>query len=116
MKIKLSNQYHYDYGMRAVKSVLDSAGILKLKYPNENEEEIILRAIKDTNVPKFLSDDVRLFNDILIDLFPGVSLKPLTYELFDKALLNNFELMHLECNEVFREKIMQVLLLFLIDV
>lgn len=96
--------------MRAVKSVLDSAGALKLKYPNEIEEEIVLRAIKDTNLPKFLSDDARLFNDILTDLFPGIFLKPLNYEVFEKALLHNFERMKLECNDVFREKIMQVLL------
>lgn len=101
MDYQLSNQYHYDYGMRAVKSILDLAGILKLKNTLFCEQS-------ETNMPKFLADDVRLFNDILIDLFPGMVLEPLSYDMFTKALKNNFEKMHFEFTEVFAEKIMQI--------
>ncbi|KAG3118423.1 Dynein heavy chain 6, axonemal [Phytophthora idaei] len=76
---QLSQQPHYDYGLRAVKSVLVMAGSLKRANPDLNEDVTLIRALRDSNIPKFLADDLPLFHAIVLDLFPGTDIPPNDY-------------------------------------
>jgi dynein heavy chain len=71
---QLSKQDHYDYGLRNLKAVLNMAGSLKRADPDMNEEAILMRALRDMNLPKFIQDDERLFRLLLGDLFPSLEL------------------------------------------
>jgi dynein heavy chain 1 len=71
---QLSPQPHYDFGLRALKSVLASAGILKREWlakrssdGNQSEasdtvaeQVIVIQSVTETIVPKLVADDVPL--------------------------------------------------------
>ena len=68
-KEQLSKQYHYDWGLRALKSVLVLAGSLKRDNEDMTEDLVLFRVLRDMNTPKFVYEDVPLFNGLLADLF-----------------------------------------------
>lgn len=105
---QLSSQDHYDYGMRAVRSVINAAGALKRKCSNMDEQQILLQALKDVNVPKFLSHDLPLFENILADLFPGIEIPRSDNQLLQEALALQSEVLRLQPVEAFMLKVMQL--------
>lgn len=63
---------HYDWGLRAIKSVLVVAGSLKRGDPSREEDQVLMRALRDFNIPKIVTDDMPVFMGLIGDLFPAL--------------------------------------------
>ena len=59
--------------------MLVMAGSLRRKDPSVEENIVLIRAMRDSNVPKFLEHDLPLFEGIVNDLFPGVEVPFIDY-------------------------------------
>jgi dynein heavy chain len=82
----LSKQDHYDWGLRAIKSVLVVAGSLKRAEPTLPEEHVLMRALRDFNIPKIVTDDVQVFMGLISDLFPKVEVARKRSEKFEEEI------------------------------
>ncbi len=86
-KGQLSRQHHYDFGLRALKSVLTMAGQLKRASPELDEDQVLMRALRDMNLPKFIYEDVPLFLGLINDLFPGLQCPQVQYPQLQEAIV-----------------------------
>jgi len=83
---QLSKQTHYDFGLRALKSVLNMADQLKRTSNDLPENVVLMRALRDMNLPKFIYDDVPLFLGLIRDLFPDLDCPRMRYPDFNEAV------------------------------
>ncbi|KAM7382161.1 hypothetical protein PAMA_012837 [Pampus argenteus] len=70
--LQKAEQDHYDWGLRAIKSVLVVAGSLKRGDPGRAEDQVLMRALRDFNIPKIVTDDMPVFMGLIGDLFPAL--------------------------------------------
>lgn len=82
----LSKQSHYDWGLRAIKSVLVVAGAFKRAEPHLPEQALLMRALRDFNIPKIVADDLDIFFGLLGDLFPGIDVPRKRDERFESII------------------------------
>ncbi|MXQ83245.1 hypothetical protein E5288_WYG018809 [Bos mutus] len=104
---QLSQQDHYDFGMRAVKSVLVMAGSLKRENPDLSEDVVLIRALRDSNLPKFLTDDAILFSGIISDLFPGVQIPEHDYGILQSTIIDVMKKKNLQPEACMVKKVIQ---------
>ncbi|EAY21612.1 Dynein heavy chain family protein [Trichomonas vaginalis G3] len=70
---QLSNAHHYDWGLRAMKAILSTAGKAKRNDLNADEATLLVQVIRDCTAPKLISADIPLFAGIIHDVFPSVT-------------------------------------------
>lgn len=92
---KLTKQAHYDFGLRALKSVLVSSGGLKrarLLSPTQDvtdanlESQILVQSIRESIAPKLIREDVDTLKSIEAESFPGISYIPANLKKLEAAI------------------------------
>lgn len=105
---QLSVQFHYDFGLRALKSVLMMAGDLRRKLVDENEEIILIQAMNQTNLPKLVDKDLNLFKALVTDLFPGLALPLPDHSEFKNSIKKVLESQGHTSTESLQNKILEL--------
>lgn len=126
---QLSAQSHYDFGLRALKAVLVTAGNIKRDRLVESreavlslggvideekiaasidEQEVLIQSITQTMIPKLVSDDIPLLRSLLSDVFPGVNYAPRSLESLRAMLEKVAAEWHYVITETFLTKMLQL--------
>jgi dynein heavy chain 1 len=115
---QLSSQSHYDFGLRALKSVLVSSGNLKrsekakLKDASEItvewEQNILIKSLCDTLVPKLVAEDIPLLSSLLTGVFPGAYIIQIREEKLIEQIEKLATKYNLICKGPFIEKVLQL--------
>jgi dynein heavy chain 1 len=115
---QLSSQLHYDFGLRALKSVLTGAGDLKRKaIKTKNTDDIPMAAIEtdvlikstcDSVMPKLVSEDIPLFTSLLSAVFPSSSIPEITEAALVDAIKKTCEEDDLDYGSAWAEKVLQL--------
>ncbi|XP_063266171.1 dynein axonemal heavy chain 17 [Prinia subflava] len=104
----LSKQDHYDWGLRAIKSVLVVAGSLKRGDPGSAEDQVLMRALRDFNIPKIVTDDLPVFLGLIGDLFPALDVPRKRDLNFEKVIRESVLELKLQAEENFVLKVVQL--------
>ncbi|VVD00553.1 unnamed protein product [Leptidea sinapis] len=87
---QLSKQEHYDFGLRSMVALLRYAGIKRRAYPHLPEQE-----------------DVPLFDGIMQDIFPDVTVPTLDYDLLETAITAEMKIAGLQPVKAALHKVIQ---------
>lgn len=112
----LSTQQHYDWGLRAMKAVLTTAGSLiqqckgdaEFTCNEEMETEVLIKAVRVNTLSKLTYDDSKAFLGLINDVFPDVPSVDIQYEELEAAIKQTMEQMGLQPTDSQLRKMMQL--------
>ena len=112
----MTKQRHYDFGLRALKTLLVSAGGLKRKaiegkedFDLALEEKLALITGACNNIlPKLVAEDVSTFSEILKDVFPGAEVSSMEDDALREHMVKMCEEEGLAACESFLQKMLQL--------
>ena len=114
---KLTVQPHYDFGLRALKSVLISSGGLKRGQMTNSiasrsdpaaEAQIIVQSVRETIGPKLVREDINTMQEIEQQVFPGIPYVPAPLDNLRQALTQSLQQRKLVVNEDWLTKSIQL--------
>ncbi len=112
---QFSCQKHYDFGLRALKAVLASAGIIlrDLKVSDAalsegDEDHIVREAFKGSILPKLLKDDAALLLEVLARTFKSSSASFDSDSTFIDVLALSCQGLHLCLSPLWTQKVLQI--------
>ncbi|GKY90587.1 hypothetical protein MPSEU_000032400 [Mayamaea pseudoterrestris] len=116
---RMSKQRHYDFGLRALKTLLVSAGALKrqalegkgqLKHEDlaDAEKGALIAGACNNVLPKLVAEDMHIFDEILQETFPGSSVAAMDDERARTEILKACEAHDLVPAEGFIQKLLQL--------
>ncbi len=89
----LTPQQHYDWGLRALKTVLNTGGGILLnekksgrKVDNEAEAKILVQALRINTLSKLTAGDSKKFTALCEDIWPGLSVQDVSYKDLEAAI------------------------------
>ena len=116
---QMSKQSHYDFSLRALKTLLISAGASKRR-ELENlgsttdsdilsaETSVLIETACNNVLPKLVSDDVTVFASVLNEVFPGASLHKMEDETLKEELEKICKQMNYVTGDEWIQKILQL--------
>ncbi|XP_022324921.2 cytoplasmic dynein 2 heavy chain 1-like isoform X2 [Crassostrea virginica] len=111
----LTPQQHYDWGLRALKTVLRGCGNLlqqakkkKAKVDGKFEAKLVVQALRINTLSKLTFSDCARFNALMKDVFPGIEFKDIEYEELAEAIRSVCEEANLRVNEIQIKKALEL--------
>lgn len=118
-KKRMSDQKHYDFGLRALKTLLVSAGSLKRKALEgkdgitgedlfEEEKNSLIVGACNNVLPKLVAEDIPIFTTILEEVFPGATVAKVDDEKAKNEIIQSCARRSLVSSDCFVQKVLQL--------